>query len=206
MYSKMQKISTCLTKLIKYNKHKHKKSNWVTFGIIKSIQFRDNLYKKTKNDRSLSVEFTRLQINLKTYNKILKISIRLAKRIYYKKLFAKFKNDIRATWKTINEILNRTKRKKFFPNFFRDGNNIISNKINISNKFNSFFTNVGKNLNNAINLHPDQSFNHYLKNRYNLKLTFRNIDEENVSELINKLSQKTSFDFDGISAKLQKHY
>ncbi len=40
------------TKLIKYNKYKHKKSKWVTFGIIKSIQFRDNLYKKTKNGRS----------------------------------------------------------------------------------------------------------------------------------------------------------
>ncbi len=72
------------------------------------------------------------------------------------------------------------------------------------NKFNSFFTNVGQNLNNAINLHPDQSFNHYLKNRYNLKLTFQNIDEENVSEIINKLSSKASFGFDGISAKLLK--
>ncbi len=41
-----------LTKLIKYNKYKHKKSTWVIFGIIKSIQFRDNLYKKTENDRS----------------------------------------------------------------------------------------------------------------------------------------------------------
>ncbi len=40
------------TNLIKYNKYKHKKSKWVTFGIIKSIQFRDNLYKKPKNDRS----------------------------------------------------------------------------------------------------------------------------------------------------------
>ncbi len=51
------------------------KSNCVTFGIIKFIQFRDNLYKKTP----LSVEFTRLHINLNTYNKILKISIQLAK-------------------------------------------------------------------------------------------------------------------------------
>ncbi len=153
----------------------------------------------------LSVEFIRLQINLNTYNQILKISIRLAKRIYYEKLFAKFKNDIRATWKTINEILNRTKRKKFFPSFFRDGNNIISNKINIANKFSSFSTNVGKSLNNTLNLYsPDQSFNHYLKTRCNLRLTFKNIDEENVSEIINKLSPKTSFGFDGISAKLLK--
>ncbi len=41
-----------LTKLIKYNKYKHKKSEWITFDIIKSKRFRDNLYKKTKNDIS----------------------------------------------------------------------------------------------------------------------------------------------------------
>ncbi len=33
------------TNLIKYIKYKHNKSKWVTFGIIKSTQFRDNLYK-----------------------------------------------------------------------------------------------------------------------------------------------------------------
>ncbi len=106
----------------------------------------------------ISVDFASLQINLNTYNKILKNSIRLAKRSYYEKIFAKFKNGIRATWKTINGILNRTKRKKSFPCFFRDCNNIISNKMNIANKFNSFFTNVGKNLNNAISLPHDKSF------------------------------------------------
>ncbi len=36
-------------------------------------------------------------------------------------MFAKFKNDIRATWKTINEIPNRIKRTKSFPCFFKDG-------------------------------------------------------------------------------------
>ncbi len=129
---------------------------------IQSKQFRDNLYKKQKMTDPLSVGFGRLKINLNTYNKILKNSIRLAKKNYYENIFAKFKNDTRATWKTINEILNRTKRQKSFPCFFKDGNNIISNKMNIANKFNSFFINVGKNLNNAINMPHNKSFNDYL--------------------------------------------
>ncbi len=54
------------TKLIKYNKYKHKKSTRVTFGIIKSIQFRDNLYKKLKITDPLSLDFARLQINPNT--------------------------------------------------------------------------------------------------------------------------------------------
>ncbi len=72
--------------------------------------------------------------------------------------------------------------------------------MNIANKFNSFFTNVGKNLNNSMSLPHDKSFKDYLKNRCNSKLTFQNIDEINVDEL----SPKTSFGFDGISSKLQK--
>ncbi len=35
-----------------------------------------------------SVDFARLQIKLNNYNKILKNSIRLAKRIYYEKIFS----------------------------------------------------------------------------------------------------------------------
>ncbi len=117
----------------------------------------------------LSVDFARLKINLNTYNTILKNSIQLAKKLYYEKIFAKFKNDIRATWKTMNEILNRIKRKKSFPCFFKDGNNIISNKMNIANRFNSFFTNVGKKLNNAINMPHNKSFNDYLKKKIQSK-------------------------------------
>ncbi len=40
---------------------------------------------------------------------ILRKTIRLVQKLYYEKLFAKFKNG---TWKAINEILNRSKRKK----------------------------------------------------------------------------------------------
>ncbi len=36
------------SKLVKYRKYKHKKSKWITQGIIKSIHYRDNLYKNTK--------------------------------------------------------------------------------------------------------------------------------------------------------------
>jgi len=34
-------------KLVKYSKHKHKNSKWITQGIIKSIKFRDNMYRGT---------------------------------------------------------------------------------------------------------------------------------------------------------------
>ena len=33
-------------KRVKFNKYQHKLSNWITTGILKSIEFRDNLYKR----------------------------------------------------------------------------------------------------------------------------------------------------------------
>ncbi len=60
------------TKLVKYNKYKHKKSRRVTFGIIKSMQHRENFYKKLKMSDPLSVEFTTLEINLKYLQQYIK--------------------------------------------------------------------------------------------------------------------------------------
>ena len=75
------------SKKLKFNKHKHKKSAWITKGIIKSISFRDKLYQTLKKTPFLSAEYERLKINLNTYNKLLKSNIRLAKKNYYFSLF-----------------------------------------------------------------------------------------------------------------------
>ena len=33
-------------KIVKFNKHRHKKSQWITQGIVKSISYRDKLYEQ----------------------------------------------------------------------------------------------------------------------------------------------------------------
>ena len=92
-------------KFVKFNKYKHKKSKWITYGILKSIRFRDNLYKKLKLTNPVLREYEILYINLQTYNKILKRSIRVAKQLFLESTFNRYKFDIINTWKTINEIL-----------------------------------------------------------------------------------------------------
>jgi len=96
-------------KVVRFNRHKHKKSPWITQGIIHSIQYRDDLYKAHKMTDPTSAEHDRQKNNLKTFNAILKRSVRLSKRNYYETIFNKLKNDIKGTWKTINGILNKTK-------------------------------------------------------------------------------------------------
>ena len=84
-------------RVVKFNKRKHKKSNWITKGIINSISFRDNMYRTLKQTSHDSQNFETLKINLRTYNNILKRNIKQAKKAYYsctKKLFKNIRTTL----------------------------------------------------------------------------------------------------------------
>ena len=88
-------------KRVKFNKYQHKLSNWITTGILKSIEFRDNLYKRLKLCPIDSPEYETYKHNLKMYQGYLNQCIRTAKKEYYVKEFTRYKNDIRKTWDTL---------------------------------------------------------------------------------------------------------
>ncbi len=103
------------------------------------------------------------------------------------------------------EILNKTKRTKNFSTLFKDNENIIHDKNVITNKFNTFFANIGLRLSDKINMPQNKTYHHYLthnhiKNTFN----FQNINKENTVSIIDKFAPKSSFGFDGISTKLIK--
>ena len=125
------------SKLVKFNKYKHKKSTWITQGLLTSIRYRDKLYKQIKLTNPESSKYAILLVNLKTYNSILKTSVRKAKQLYYDKCFNNFKFE-KNKWKTINEILSKNKTNKSFPKYFKDSDSIVRDKSEIVNKFNDF--------------------------------------------------------------------
>ena len=55
-------------KLVKFNKYKHKKCTWITQGLLKSIRYRDKLYKQLRLSNPNSLHYDTLKFNLKTYN------------------------------------------------------------------------------------------------------------------------------------------
>ena len=66
-------------KIMKFNRYRHKKSKWITNGILISIRYRDKLYKKSHSITRDSPPHDNYKINLGTYNRILKHSIQSAK-------------------------------------------------------------------------------------------------------------------------------
>ena len=132
------------------NKYNHKKSilPWITQGLLNSIRYRDKLYKQMRLSNPSSPHYNTLNINLKTYNLILKKSIMSVKQMYYESCFNRYGNDILSTWKTINEILTKNQTQKKCPTIFQENGLTISDRVglNISNNFNVFFTNNGEKM------------------------------------------------------------
>ena len=192
------------SKVIKFNRQKHKLSSWITHGILRSIRYRDKLYKHLKLTNPDSPEYNVLKYNLKMYNTILKRSIRSAKKTYFESCFTNFKKDIKNTWKTINEILSRNKSNNAFPCLFNDAGVTITDTKEIANRFNTFFTNIGPNLASNIAYNGNITHLDYLINKTNNMFTFTPVNVEIVTKTIKNLSAKTSTGPDGFSTKLLK--
>jgi hypothetical protein len=191
-------------KTVRYKKHKTKKSPWITNGIIRSIRFRDNLYKSLKCENINSEAYIIKKTNLRTYNCILKRCIRLEKRNYYYSCFENCKNDIKGTWRNINNILNRSNDKKDFPKSFLVNDSFISNKVDIANHFNQYFTNIGPSLANDIVTSGENTFESYLNERHSSCFHFTHVTPEQVNKVIENLKPKTSRGKDNLSNKVLK--
>ena len=191
-------------KIVKYNKHKHKRNNWITKGIILSISFRDKLYKRLVKTPSTLPLYHTLKNNLKTYNKILKKLIREAKKTYYSACFNKFKNNINKTWCTIKEVLGKNNYHDSFPKYFQVNGSHICDTMEIANKFNEFFINIGHDLAAKIDTPPGKSFKDYLHSPIDKTFHFAKITEEHVLKIIDNLKPKASYGIDGISNQLLK--
>ena len=76
--------------------------------------------------------------------------IKIAKRAYYDDKFEQSKNDLKATWKLINEDINKKCIKRSLPTTFNMNGRIISDPAEIANGFCNYFTNVGSTLASTI--------------------------------------------------------
>ena len=100
---------------VKNNKHKYARSDWITPGLIQSIKFRDNLYKKLKKINLTNPIYNTRANELKSYNKILRNCITSTKSTYYSNEFNKYTNDMKKTGNVINSVLGKKKMKSLFP-------------------------------------------------------------------------------------------
>ena len=103
-------------KLQRFNRRKHFIEPWMNKNLLDLINKKNDKYrdwKSTNND----IEYEIKKVNFKTLEKIVTEDIKVAKRDYYFKTFTAYKNNLKKTWKTIDETLkNAVLRVNFLRN------------------------------------------------------------------------------------------
>ena len=151
------------TKKVRFNKYKHKKSTWITIGIINLIKHKDKLYRILKQTCQNDESYVSA-LNLRVYKNILNGAIRKAKYIHYAHLFDLYKTNMRKTWETIKQLLNKNHKQFEFPSTFTINGINISDKKEIAQQFNNLFVNIGSQLAETISSkHQAKPFDSYLK-------------------------------------------
>jgi hypothetical protein len=191
-------------KIVRYNKYKHRKEKWITSGIIRSIRFRDKMYKRFRSTTVSDHAYETLKTNLGTYNRILKKTIRLAKKFYYTSSFEKYKDDIKKTWVTIKGLLNKSSSKDEYPRYFLVSDIPVVDQNIIAEEFNKYFINIGPSLAENIEKPQGKSYKDYLKDPCGTSFQFQYVSKDNIVKIINELKPKTSCSIDRISNKLLK--
>ena len=145
--------------------HTHVKSDWITAGLAKSSETKNNLYaqwrkEKTKKNWNAYLEYKRnfdLVRNKRKYD-------------FYNKKFNDCKSDTKKVWSLINDVLGRKKRNSLltFPSH------------DASHNFNKYFTSIAAKLvseNYPNSSGCDSSFRRYL-NEVNVHVEFTDSEFE----------------------------
>lgn len=174
-------------------KNNTKEKAWMTKGLLVS--------RYEKNERfSVAIRTLKKEdfILYKQYNKIYIKLCRKARSLYYTAFYTEFAGNSRKLWKETNKILGRVTKEKKTTKQFKKRGSTITNKTDIANEFNLFFSTIGEKLSNAI---PDTGED-YLRNLPNQPkeiFKFEQTDEETIGLIIDKMESKKSSSFDTIS-------
>ncbi len=104
-YSRQYEICFPLRKATS-NKNNRIFTPWITKGLLTAIKKKKRLYKQFLNSSNPQQE-----ARYKLYKNKLNHLIRIAKRNYYDSKFIMAKDNLKETWKLINEVINKRKSR-----------------------------------------------------------------------------------------------
>lgn len=194
--------------IIKYNKSFPVKSKcnkrrindhpWCTKEIRKLIKKKCKMYKLyIKNPTAY-----RKDVYKKCRNKITN-KIKLAKKEYYERKIAHSQGSSKKTWDVINGAMGKKCKKKSVIKSIKCNNRIIVNKKDICNSLNTFFSNIGHDINSKFN---DSNEMDYLRNVENNESTafFKPITCKELIDYVNVIKSNTSAGYDDIDIRIIK--
>ena len=181
------------------SKNQNNMKPWLTKALINACKKKNTMYRKFVESKLQADE-----VKYKVYkNKLTKI-LKAAERHYYSEQLNMHKNNMKATWKILNEVIRGTTSLSKFPDSFFENNVEISNKKDIANRFNNFFVNVGPDLAARIEKPADVHIRDYLPDSNANTMFLSPVSENEMINLVGTFGHKSSLDCHGITMSIIK--
>jgi len=188
---------TCPVVKLKLRRKNHKP--WITASLSNACKKKNLLYKQFLKYRT-----EESQLKYKNYKNRLTSILRSSEKLYYADKLVKYKNDLKMTWRTLNEITQRKKKKKSNVNEFKSEDNIITDDKEIANCFVNFFTNIGPKLAEKIDKCPGRNYSNFLSNSVVNSMYLSPVTEDEIIKIVSKFRNKTSCGYDDMNMTVVK--
>ena len=183
---------------VKEIKTKNLLSPWVTKGIKKSSKRKEKLYEKILKKKS-----PKNKKECKDYKQLFEKIKKDSKKKCFQEKFSFYKNDNKNTWKTLKDVIGKTKiNENRLPKKKALENKEITEQKVAAVKFNEFYVNVGPNLASKIL----QNSNDYKSHLPDITTLFaeQNLTEQELEEAVASLKPNKSPSCDSIYVNVIK--
>ena len=147
---------------------------------------RDKIYKKFIKTSQLDIK-QEYELQYKTLrNQIVKLC-RDSKSTYFLSFFRSNASNIKNTWKGINKIINVSSKNRNTPSSLIVNNKLISEPVEVANKFNEYFSTIAENLQAKI-YDTGTDFHQYLRDRNEHSIFIQPTNPLELIRIINNLN------------------
>ena len=181
--------------IIKVKFQYNNRKPWLTEALRECIKHKNKLYRKYIKHRTLCYELL-----YKNYRNELSKDLLKAEKLHIQYLLETNKNDLGKTWKTIKGIINKDQRSPIQNSFLHNGKTITDKKQIVEN-FNNFFTNIGPTLSKKIPF-TEGNITDYL-DRVQNSIFLNPVDGQEVIKIVKGLKNSSS-GWDEINAPTMK--
>ena len=188
-------------KTVKFNRRKHKRDPWITFGILRSVNKKNQLYRTLKQTKmNLEIYEIRKQ-RFNQHKNTLRKTIKEAKKKYFSNQFGRYEGNGKKTWQTIDNALHR-KSRKTIPDAISVNTRLNTNKQEIANEFNKYSATIC--ANNQIPT-TNTSYKSYLTTQTVSTFNFKLIDNATTMRYLSNLNPSHSCGHDNLSTVTLKY-
>ena len=168
---------------------------WLNSEFFQLAKTRDKLKIQAVKSKSTLLMDCYKQIR----NRVNKLNLRL-KRKYFSEKISECHGDLKGSWKTINQVINKSSKTTSIPSLNVEGVSIKDNKT-IASSMNNFFCTIGNKLSDKIPEKP----NPLLSNEYELgnavrNFSFKAVSENDVTKVMKKMKTSHGSGCDGIAS------